>query len=145
MPDQERLQLNNKVALISGSTRGIGRAIARILSENGAKVFINGRNERDIISTINDFKKLGLHINGYAADISNESEVRQFVKNIVNEVGRIDILINNAGISEILYINEMSLESWNRFIKNNLTSVFLMCREVLPLMKTQRGGKIINI
>lgn len=139
------LGLKNKTAVITGSSRGIGKAIAVVLAENGVSVFINGRNKDAVEATVQEFLKKGLNAHGFAGDVSNEKEVKNFIDSVRGYSSKIDILVNNAGISEVRPLEEITKDIWDKYLNNNLTSAFLMCREVLPYMKQQGGGKIINI
>src|SRR3989344_423870 len=139
------LSMKNKVAVITGSTRCTGRAIALSLAAQGASVYINGRGKTGVEECVSEFKSKDFDVEGYAGDVSDEKFVKQFVDYVFKKRGHLDILINSAGISEVRPLEEISSEAWDKFIGNNLTSVFLMCREAAPLMKQQRGGKIITI
>ena len=137
--------VKNKVAIITGSTRGIGRATALCLAAQGAIVYINGRGKVVVEKYVNELRNEGFSADGCVGDVSDEKFVKQFIQYVFEKNGCLDILINNAGISEIRLLEEIDFEAWSKFINNNLTSVFLMCREAARLMKQQRNGKIINI
>lgn len=137
--------LINKVALVTGSTRGIGRAIARKLLANGAVVFINGRTKTLVDETISEWQKEGLSVFGFSGDVAKENTVKELIRAVIKECGRIDILINNAGGGGINYLEEIESAEWDEIMNNNLRSAFLVSKEVVPLMKKQKSGKIINI
>lgn len=139
------LNLENKVAIVTGSTRGIGRAIALILAENGALVFVNGQDKTFTEKTVKEWSNKGFKVYGLAGDVSDEQFVKRFIQGVFEKAGRVDILVNNAGISEWQFLEDLSSQSWDRYIDINLKSNFLMCREVSSMMKKQKSGKIINI
>lgn len=141
----DQLSLKNKVAVVTGSTSGIGRATALCFASLGATVYINGRNETKVRELVNELKNQDFDIDGYAGDVSDEKFVKQFFDYIFKKNGRLDILVNNAGVSETNFLEKISSEAWDKFIENNLKSVFLMCRRAAPLMKQQQRGKIITI
>lgn len=139
------LGLKDKIAVITGSSRGIGLASAKLLAENGARVFINGRNKIGLGKAVLEYQKRGIMIDSLAGDVSNEIFVKDFIRHVVQKAGGIDILINNAGLSGTETIENVETEKWDRYIEINFKSVFLMCREVIPIMKKQKSGRIINI
>lgn len=123
--------------LITGASRGIGAATARYFAEMGDKVFINYNKSEE------EAKKLADSIGGCAikADVSKSSEVRQMIE----QVGRVDVLVNNAGISGFFMFDAMSDEEWDRIISTNLNGVFYCTREVLPRMISRKSGAIVNV
>ena len=137
--------LTGKVALVTGSSTGLGRAIARGLGEAGATVVINGRNEQRLSECLQDFRAAGLKTHAVAFDVISEPAVEEAVSRIEAEVGAIDILVNNAGIQRRAPLTEMPAATWEEVIRNNLTSVFLVGRTVARGMIQRGGGKIINI
>ena len=136
-----KVDLENQVALVTGAARGIGKAIADELAQNGARVVY-----ADI-----DLAGAELAANGGAAlrmDISNAVEVEQAVAGVLREFGRLDILVNNAGINTLhnrVNINEFPLEEWDKIIRVDLTGLFLVSREAAKIMVAQKSGRIINI
>ncbi len=138
------VDLVGKVAIVTGAAQGIGRAIALDLAKNGAMVVVI-----DIIDKIQsvqaELKELGVHSLAIKTDVSKKSEVDAALKQIMNSMKRIDILVNNAGIYPSKPFDEMSEEDWDKVIRINLKSVFYFCKSVIPVMKTQKSGKIINI
>ena len=138
--------LEGKTALVTGATRGIGRAIAVKLAQEGANVAFTYRqinnNAEDLIKEI---KSLGVKCKGYAADASDFAATDTVVKEILADFGRIDILVNNAGITKDGRILRMSEEQWDSVITTNLKSAFNFTRAVVPAMAKQRSGSIINM
>lgn len=137
--------LKNKVAVVTGSTRGIGLAIADLLAESGAHVYLNGLDKIMVADCVDARKKNTLAVDGIAGDISDETFVKLFIQTVYAKESRIDILVNNAGISEFKFVEDIEAKAWDTLLGTNLKSVFLMCREAAPLMKKQKFGKIVNI
>ncbi|MCD6490247.1 MAG: 3-oxoacyl-[acyl-carrier-protein] reductase [Thermodesulfobacterium sp.] len=138
--------LNGKVALVTGSSRGIGRAIAYELAKQGADVVINYRGSEDKAKELaEEIKKMGK--NAYLAkfDVANFQEVSEKIKAIEKEIGNIQILVNNAGIVRDTLFLRMKEEDWDRVIKTNLYSVFYVTKAILPMMLKEKWGRIINI
>ena len=135
------MKLAGKIAIVTGGSRGIGKATASILAEHGAQVVITSKNTITLENTAKEIKNV-LAIPG---DIRSESDVVNVVKNTIEKFGKIDILINNAGVlPDIKPLHEISEEEWNRVIDINLTGQFRFTKAVLPhLMKT--GGCIVNV
>jgi 3-oxoacyl-[acyl-carrier protein] reductase len=137
------MRLKNKVAIITGSSRGIGRATALLFSSEGAKVVINYKKNRKLA------KKVASSCLGESlvvgADVSKEDEVKRLVGETVSAFGRVDILVNNAG--EIIRPGDWQgdVEVWKQTLDVNLTSAWLMIKEAAPLMKKQKSGNIINL
>jgi 3-oxoacyl-[acyl-carrier protein] reductase len=138
------MDLTNKVALVTGSGRGIGKAIALRLSEVGATVVINDISDvaKSTSQEIIAAGKLSMFIR---ADISSPAEVNQMFETVVNTYGKIDILINNAGITRDQLTMRLTDEDWDAVLKINLNSVFYCTRSVLKYMIKQKYGRIINI
>jgi 3-oxoacyl-[acyl-carrier protein] reductase len=138
------MNLTGKVALVTGSGRGIGKAIARKLSEVGATVVVN-----DIAdaaeATAQEIKATGKNCLFVKANISSSEEVKQMMEKIVTAFGRIDILVNNAGIARDQLTLRMTDEEWDTVLNINLKGVFLCTRAALKYMLKQRWGRIINI
>ena len=135
-----------KVAIITGASRGIGRECAKILAKNDIMVIANYNNsENEAISLKNELLQEGKEIELFKADVSNATDVKKMVEFTLKKYGRIDILINNAGISQTKLFTDITNEDWELMINTNLTSVFYMTREVLQSMVSQKSGCIINI
>jgi gluconate 5-dehydrogenase len=137
--------LTGRLALVTGSTSGLGRAIARGLGEAGAAVIVNGRNTERLEATVAEFRDAGLTAHARRFDVTAGAEVEAAVAAIEAEVGPIDILVNNAGIQRRMPLTEFPEEVWNEVIRNNLTSVFLVGRAVARHMIGRGRGKVINI
>ncbi len=137
--------LTGKVALVTGSTSGLGQAIAGGLAAAGATVVINGRNKERLDATVADLKARGLNAVGYAFDVTDEPAVVDAVGKIEREVGPIEILVNNAGIQRRQPLLEMSEATFEEVIKTNLTSLFIVGRAVARGMVERKRGKIVNI
>jgi NAD(P)-dependent dehydrogenase (short-subunit alcohol dehydrogenase family) len=134
--------LEGKVALVTGAAQGIGRAIADGLAEAGARIVVadlHGADEAAAAYTD------GV---GFTVDVSREDDVKRLVQEVVEQCGGIDILVNNAGLYaslEMRPFEQIPLDEWRRVMDVNVASMFLMCREVVPVMRGRGGGKIVNI
>ena len=138
--------LSNKIAIVSGATKGIGRAIAESLLTAGAGVAITARNEDEIGTTVVELKKLASGtVAGYVCDVRDYQQVKSVVAEIAKEFGGIDILINNAGIGIFSSVELMSVDDFRAVLETNVFGVFYFCHEAIPLMKQRGGGYIINI
>jgi len=143
--------LNGKVALITGAARGIGKTIALELAANGAKIAINDfKLVKEANETVEEIKKLGSDAKAYIADVSQKDQVAQMVSDIEKDFGKIDILINNAGISPKhngvkKCVFEMDPEEWDKVMQVNLNSAFYTIRYAAPIMMKIGGGRIVNI
>lgn len=138
--------LAEQVALVTGASRGIGRAIAIALAKEGAKVMINYRGNEVAAREVQDeISRLGAEADLFCADVSSAEQVNAMIGEIVAKYGRIDILVNNAGITRDTLIMRMKDEEWNQVIETVLSSAFHCLRAVTRPMMKQRYGKIINI
>ena len=138
--------LAEQVALVTGASRGIGRAIALALAREGAKVIINYKgNTEAAIEVQRLIQELGGKAVCLQADVSSSAQVETMVRQIVEQEGRIDILVNNAGINRDTLIMRMKDEEWSQVIETNLNAAFYCLRAVSRPMMKQRKGKIINI
>jgi NAD(P)-dependent dehydrogenase (short-subunit alcohol dehydrogenase family) len=139
-------KLVGKVALVTGGSRGIGRAIASVYASEGAHVFICGRNAQDVERTIGEIRRSRGQIDGCAGDIGSAADVERIVRTATARFGTIDVLVNNAGIlGPRAPIAEYPIDAWQEVIRINLSGIFLMIREVLPIMRAKRSGSIINV
>jgi 3-oxoacyl-[acyl-carrier protein] reductase len=141
-----RESLAGKIALVTGASRGIGRAIAVELARAGADVAVNYR-ERDSAAqeVAAEIRDLGRRASVVAADISWAEEVKRMVEKVTAELGEIDILVNNAGIARPQPIDQISEADWDKVMDVNLKSCFLVTQAVLPGMRARRWGRIINL
>ena len=137
--------LLKKVALITGSARGIGRAIALRFSEEGASVIICDLDMDGAEEVYNIIKSYGREALVFKADVSDESQVKALFQKVISTYGTLDILVNNAGICKNIPIPEISGDEWDRFLRVNLKSVFLCSKEAFIIMKKKRYGRIINM
>jgi 3-oxoacyl-[acyl-carrier protein] reductase len=140
------MDLSNKVAIITGSGRGIGKTIAQKLAEAGATIVINDIGEIASIEAVaEEIRAMNRKSIAVLADISSSADVDRMVETTITTYGRVDILVNNAGITRDHLLLRMSEEDWDRVITINLKSVFLCTKAVLRYMTRQRWGRIINM
>ena len=137
--------LNGRVAVVTGGSRGLGKAIARSLGSNGAKLALIARGRDALSAAAGEIQSTGAEVETFQADITDEKQVSRIERDILSRFGHVDILVNNAGINVRKRLEEFSLEEWNGVLAANLTSVFLMCRAFVPQMKGCGYGRIINL
>jgi 3-oxoacyl-[acyl-carrier protein] reductase len=138
--------LDDKVAIVTGAARGIGRAIALALADAGANVVITDIKIPDTVqSTIDRIQASGRKCRVYQSDVTNVADVKSVIEKVVAEFGRIDILVNNAGITRDGLLLRMSEEDWDKVINVNLRGTFNMTKATIRQMISQRSGKIVNI
>jgi NAD(P)-dependent dehydrogenase (short-subunit alcohol dehydrogenase family) len=138
--------LQNRCAVVTGGTRGIGRAIAKALAENGASVAICGRSQTDVDTAVRQLaSETGATVVGKSADVSNNREVADFFTFVDASLGGLDILVNNAGVGVFRRTADVTVEEWGRVLDTNLTGVFYCCHEALPRLQRRNGGYIFNI
>ncbi|TCC96868.1 SDR family NAD(P)-dependent oxidoreductase [Pedobacter psychroterrae] len=145
MNPNELFNIKNKVALVTGSSGGLGAAFARGLCEHGARVILNGRNQEKLTDQVNQLRREGHQVWGYDFDINNSEQVNEAVEAISQEVGDIDILVNNAGITIRGPLESFSDADWDLIIAVNLSGAFKVSRAVAAGMIKRKSGKIINI
>jgi NAD(P)-dependent dehydrogenase (short-subunit alcohol dehydrogenase family) len=139
-------KLSGKVALITGGSRGIGKAIAAAYARQGARVFICARGEGDLARTVNEIRDAGGEISGLAGDIGKAQDARRIVAAAVERYGRTDVLVNNASLlGSRVTIADYPITDWDEVVRVNLTGVFLLTQQVLQVMIPQRQGSIINV
>ena len=139
-------ELTDKVALVTGGTRGIGFSIAKALVAEGARVFVCGRDPATLKVALQDLEQTG---NGQAAgitvDVRHYADCRKLVRAAAQRFGGLDILVNNAGIGIFRPVHELTPEEWDATLETNLSGVFYCCREAVPFMRQRGGGYIFNI
>ena len=141
-----QLDLQGKVALVTGSSRNIGRAIALEFARHGAAVAINAKtSEEEAKSTAKEVAALGVKAISVLADVGDENQVQTMVKKVLDEFGKIDILVNNTGLRRSRSITEMSTEEWRTVLAVNLDGPFFCSRAVVPSMLGTGSGRIINV
>ena len=139
------MKLKNRVSIVTGGTRGIGKAISQRLATEGAAVTIVSTNEETANRVVNHFSEIGLKVNSIISDISRQDQVNEMVKVVISEYGKIDILVNNAGIAKDNLIVRMKEEEWDRVIDINLKGTFNCIKTVGRHMVKARYGRIVNI
>ena len=137
--------LRNKVALVTGGNRGIGKAIALRLAALGASIGICGRDFSTLESTANELRATGVSIHWQRADVTKSSEVESFIHGTESALGGISILVNNAGMGLFGPVHEKTELEWDTLLNTNLKSLFLVSRAVIPGMLQRKSGDIINI
>jgi 3-oxoacyl-[acyl-carrier protein] reductase len=138
--------LVGKVSIVTGGTRGIGRAIAERLLDEGASVAICGRTPSSVERAVGEMKERSPgNIWGEAADVSILEDAQRFCRNVNTRFGGVDILVNNAGVGIFRSVAELKPEEWRQMLDLNLSGVYYCCHEALPLLKARGGGYIINI
>lgn len=139
------MEIKDKVAVITGGTKGIGRAIAETLLKNGAKVFICARDKGDIKGAIESLSEFG-QVDGEICDVRSENQVKMMLDECMRIFGKVDILINNAGVGFIgKTIEELSPDDFRQTLETNLFGVFYTCHYAIPHIKKSGGGYILNI
>jgi len=139
-------RLDNKVALVTGGSRGIGRAIALRLAQDGAHVMISYRTRApEAQEVVNGIKKSGRQSAAFQSDVSIYQQAKEMIEKIVKEFARLDILINNAGITKDGLLVRMAEDDWDSVINTNLKSVFNYTKAALHPMMSQKSGKIVNL
>src|SRR6185437_2425961 len=139
--------LKGQVAIVTGSTSGIGQAMAKALAQQGCNVVINGLGDPHAIETerCEIANAFGVDIKYHGADMTKPDEIADMVAFAKREFGRLDILLNNAGVQYVAPIEEFPIDKWNQIIAINLTSAFHSTRAALPIMKAQGRGRIVNL
>ncbi len=141
------MSLKGKVALVTGSTSGIGYASARFLAQQGCDVMLNGLGELDKIEALRQSlqEETGQKIFYHGADMTSADQIQNLIETTVEQAGRLDILVNNAGIQYVNPIEDFDPDMWDKIIAVNLSSSFHTMRHAVPQMKKQKWGRIVNI
>lgn len=138
--------LENKTAIVTGATRGIGRAIAIRFAKEGCNVAFCGRSRGEkMVAVEQELTALGVKAKGYVADVADMEQAQAFVKEVLADFGKVDILVNNAGITDDSAVKRMTEEQMDRVMHTNLGSVFCMTKAIQPSMWKQGYGSIVNI
>src|SRR5215831_4056966 len=145
MSVKQLFDLTGRVAIITGGSIGLGRQMAEGLAEMGANLVLCARKAERCQEAVEELQQLGIKAVSRACDVSSQASVQELVDSTISQFGKIDILINNAGISWGAPIEEMRLDDWNKVIETNLTGSFLCAQAVGKIMIRQRRGKVINI
>jgi len=140
------IDFSNQVVLVTGGSRGIGAATAKWFAKARADVAITYRGrDKHASEVINEIKMLGRKANAYRGDVGKKKDVKQIVQDVLNDFGKINVLVNNAGIWTYGEIDKMDEKVWDETMDVNLKGTFLFCRYVVPIMKKQGGGAIVNV
>lgn len=143
MDVQTLFRLDGRVALVTGSSQGLGKVLSMGLASAGARVVLNGRDPQKLAKAVEEFRTAGYDAHGYAFDITKRKEVDPAIERIEAEVGPIEILVNNAGIQRRAPLHEVTDETWDEVIATNLTGAFVVSRKVAQGMIKRQRGKII--
>lgn len=139
------MTLEGRVALITGASRGLGKAMALALAAAGARLALVARDVEQLQAVADQARGLGRQAEVFRADVSDELQVRQLERDVLARLGPADILINNAGIAVRKFCVDITLSEWTSVLNTNLTSAFLMCRSFVPHMKGRGYGRVINM
>jgi NAD(P)-dependent dehydrogenase (short-subunit alcohol dehydrogenase family) len=147
MPNSDQaMKLKDKVALITGGARGIGKAVALAYAREGARLALCSRTEPEIDKTVRELQAFKTEAKGWVCDVSAEDSVRDLIQDVDKFYGRIDVLVNNAGVmTRPTPVVEFDVKKWDYTIAVNLRGPFLLTREVLPVMIRHKSGSIINV
>ena len=146
MVENQEKNIVNKVIIVTGGSRGIGAEIVKVLVKEGYTVILNYNKSENCAKNVkSELKKLGYTVDIFKADVSNKDEAENLIRYAINKYGKIDVLINNAGISQTKLFTDLSDEDWNNMINNNLNSAFYCTRETVKNMMHYKNGLIINI
>jgi len=140
------MKLTGKTAIVTGGTKGIGRAIAESLIREDANVVVSSRNAEEVEKTVSDLVDIGSgHVSGFVCDVRDYEQVKVLFRNTVATFQSVDILINNAGIGIFASVEEMPPQDFKAILETNLLGAYHCCHEAIPLMKQRGGGYIFNI
>jgi len=137
--------LHGRTAVVTGGSRGLGKAIALALGSAGARLALVSRSAAALEAAAGEIRGVGTEVEVFPADVTDERQVRQLERDVLARFERVDILVNNAGTNVRRPVEEFTLDEWNRVISTNLTSAFLLCRSFVPQMKGRGYGRILNL
>ncbi|MBU6119559.1 SDR family oxidoreductase [Hymenobacter siberiensis] len=132
--------LTNQVAIVTGASRGIGKAIALLLTQQGAKVVAVARSEEELLELTQQTQGLGI-----VADVSNEADAQRIIEETLRHYGRLDVLICNAGVGSFAELENFSAAEWDRIFDTNVKGTFLLCKAAVPHFKAQKKGHVVGI
>ena len=138
-------KLQGKIALITGGSRGLGKAMALALAQAGAKIALVARDEEKLRTVTDEIRQSGGEAEYFSADVTDHGQVQALKKSVIDRFGQVDILINNAGINIRKPITQFTPEEWHRVLNANLTSVYLLCHAFIPHMTGRGYGRILNM
>lgn len=141
----ENISLDGKTAVITGASKGLGKAMALALAQAGARLALISRDAQLLEQTAAETRALGATVHAYVADLLQEQAVNNLGRQLAADFGKIQILINNAGVNVRKAVTDFTLDEWRMVLDTNLTGAFLMCRAVIPLMTGQGWGRILNM
>ncbi|KPE49479.1 3-ketoacyl-ACP reductase [Chryseobacterium indologenes] len=139
------MNISGKNAVVTGGGRGLGKAVALALANEGVNIAVTGRNEENLKNTVEEIQNLGVKAEYAVFSIDNEAEVKAGIESLAEKLGGIDILINNAGIGDFGTIEEMPSETWEQVIKTNLFGVYYAAKAAHPFLKERGEGDIVNV
>jgi NAD(P)-dependent dehydrogenase (short-subunit alcohol dehydrogenase family) len=139
-----KIDFSGRVAVVTGASSGIGAAYAKALAEQGADVAILARRKQKLEKVAQECRAFGVKCLPVACDVTDEASIKAAVKEVGDAFGRIDVLINNAGVCEFSLLEDHTTDQWNKVIATDLSSAFLMTREVEPYFKKQGYGRVVN-
>jgi 3-oxoacyl-[acyl-carrier protein] reductase len=137
--------LKGKKAIITGGSRGLGKATALAFAKEGIDVAITGRNEKSLQETVSEIKALGVNATYAMFNIGNYEEVQKGIKQIITAFGSVDILVNNAGVAAFGSLNDMKVDQWSEIIQTNVMGMYFVTKEVLPYLIDKNEGDIFNV
>ena len=137
--------LKGKKAIITGGSRGLGKATAIAFAKEGIDIAITGRNEKNLKETVSELEAFGVNAIYSTFDIGNYEDVKRGIKSIMNTLGPVDILVNNAGIAAFGSFNDMEVSQWSQIIQTNLMGMYYVTKEVLPYLIDKNEGDVINV
>ncbi|MCU0547963.1 MAG: SDR family oxidoreductase [Leptolyngbya sp. Prado105] len=137
--------LNNKIVFVTGGGQGLGAAICQVLAEAGATVIAADLNGEMAEKVVREIRDRGFEAMALPLDITQDQQIETAIQKIVDQYGRIDVLINNAGTDKTVPIEELSIADWDRVMQVNLRAPFVLAKMLLPMMKQQGGGHIVNV